>query len=142
MPSIALPEKVRDLYNECIRVHKQQRKYVYGGGHILLRLIKPRDGLDCSSSTSLVLSRHGMWPKKFHNTAIVSGTFSQWGEPGKGKYFTVWYSPTHVWIQFHGIGRYWRFDTSPWSDRSGRGPRMRLTPRTTRGFAPRHWNGL
>jgi hypothetical protein len=137
-----VPAKAMDLYRASTHISKQQRKYHYGGGHgWLLRLIKPNMGLDCSSSTSLALSRAGMWPAKFQGRPIVSGNFDQWGAPGRGKYFTIWFNARHVWIQFHGIGRFWRFDTSAWGS-GGHGPRMRLTPRPTYGFSSRHWPGL
>lgn len=134
------PERVRDLYRECSHISTQARKYKYGGGHTsLLKDIRPHDGLDCSSSTALALSRHGFFP---HAHAWVSGDFARhWGAPGRGRYFTVWANNGHVWIQFHLIGRFWRFDTSPWGS-GGRGPRMRITPRSTRGFTPRHIPGL
>ena len=34
--------------------------------------------------------------------AGVSGSFKNWGQPGRGRYFTVWYNERHVWIEFHG----------------------------------------
>jgi hypothetical protein len=73
--------------------------------------------------------------------AIVSGAFNKWGDPGEGKYFTVWYNGGHVWIQFKHLGQFWRFDTSAYGD-GGSGPRVRKTSRPTAGFQSRHWPGL
>lgn len=141
----AIPARVSELYRASTHIGKQQRPYVYGGGHTKpLEQINVREGLDCSGSVSLALHRCGMFPA---NNAYTAAMFTSWGKPGKGKHFTVWCrggvkGTAHVWIQFHGIGRYWRFDTSPWTDQGGRGPRMRLLPRPTTGFTPRHWPGL
>lgn len=138
------PAAAKELYRNCAHVSSQQRKYLWGGGHWGKLLgIKPKDGLDCSGSVSLVLDRtemgtHDIFPG---GVAITARAFRSWGHPGKGRWFTVWYNSEHVWIQFHGLGRFWRFDTSPWGS-GGRGPRMRMTPRPTGKFNARHWPGL
>lgn len=132
------PEKAKRVYRAAKHIHDQERRYVYGGGHKLLQWITAKEGLDCSSSVSLALSRAGLFRP---GMAIVSGAFANWGVPGQGKYFTVWYNWQHVWIQFHGLGHWWRFDTSPWGS-GGYGPRMRVLPRSTRGFKARHWPDL
>lgn len=132
-------ERAKGLYAACQHISLQGRPYVYGGGHSKpLAQIKTTDGLDCSSSCTLALKRVGLYTPAF---ATTSGGMLSWGVPGKGKYFTIWTNQHHIWIQFHGLGRVWRFDTSAWGS-GGRGPRMRLLPRPTRGFTPRHWPGL
>lgn len=131
--------KVRQLYTEALKISDQNRAYVYGGGHgPSLTGIGPKDGLDCSSSTSLALKRAGMFDGQ---SAIVSGDFKSWGQKGEGKYVTVWYSTEHVWVEFKIPGkRGKRFDTSPHGS-GGSGPHMRYTERSTAGFEPRHWPG-
>lgn len=126
-------------YAAAAHIDKQDRPYVYGGGHKALSAIEPHEGLDCSSSCSLVLSRAGMFDGK---VAITSGAFaSSWGRPGRGKYLTVWANANHVWIEFHLDGkRGKRFDTSPHGS-GGSGPHLRYTERSTAGFTPRHWPG-
>ncbi len=134
------PDRALRLYRTCKVISGQKRSYKWGGGHTTtLDRILPSWGLDCSGSSSLALYDSGLFNQHW---ALVSGGFGAWGAPGKGNWFTVWYSPVHVWIQFHGVGKYWRFDTSPWGDPAGSGPRMRMLPRTTTGFRPRHWPGL
>lgn len=139
-----IPARVSELYRACDHIGKQGRPYVYGGGHTKpLVDIAVKDGLDCSGSVSLALKRSGMFN---HRTAWTAQMFGGWGLAGRGKYVTLWYrggprGKAHVWLQFHGVGRWWRFDTSPWNS-GQRGPRMRLLPRPTSGFAPRHWPGL
>jgi hypothetical protein len=134
------PTRAARLYRECKRISDAGGPYVYGGGHgAHLVSLSSGQGLDCSSSVSLALHRAGL----FNSTdALTSGVIEQtWGEAGKGRTFTVWASPAHVWIQFHGLGNAWRFDTSPYGS-GGRGPRLRFTPRPTTGFSARHWKGL
>lgn len=138
-------EQAKRLYKTCQHLSLQSRPYTYGGGHTKpLAEIKITDGLDCSSSVALALARNDMWEDRF---AWTSGDMAlRWGVPGKGRYVTMWArggskGKAHVWLQFHGLGRAWRFDTSPWGG-GGRGPRMRLLPRPTAGFTPRHWPGM
>lgn len=139
------------LYREAVKISDAGLPYVYGGGHgpqldrILTestntseRLSFGRVGLDCSSSVSLALFRAGLFGG---SVAIVSGAFNRWGDPGEGKFFTVWYNGGHVWIQFKDLGQFWRFDTSAYGD-GGSGPRVRKTSRPTAGFQARHWPGL
>jgi hypothetical protein len=128
------------LYREAKRISDAGGTYVYGGGHgPRLSSLSSGQGLDCSSSVSLALYRAGMMEGR--DNAIVSGAFaSSWGKPGRGETFTVWANAGHVWIQLHGLGNAWRFDTSPYGS-GGRGPRLRSTPRPTAGFTPRHFPG-
>lgn len=128
------------LYRACAHLSSQGRRYRYGGGHsVPLSSIRPSDSLDCSSSTCLALKRAGLWAPAYAST---SGLIARsWGVPGRGRYFTVWAHAGHVWIELRGLGRFVRFDTSPWGS-GGRGPRVRLGRRTTWGFTPRHWPGL
>ncbi|HSE44961.1 MAG TPA: peptidoglycan-binding domain-containing protein [Gemmatimonadales bacterium] len=113
--------------------------YQLGGGHgIKLWDVSTRQKLDCSSSCSKALFEVGMFPE---DVAWVSGTYAwRYGDPGTGKYFTVYANGEHVWIRLHR-SIYWRFDTSPHGD-GGRGPRLRFLPRFTSGFAARHWRGM
>lgn len=139
------------LYREAGKISDLNLPYVYGGGHgpkldFLLspasqtseRLSFGKVGLDCSSSVSLALFRAGLFTS---DTAIVSGAFNKWGDPGEGKFFTVWYNSGHVWIQFIKLGRFWRFDTSPQGS-GPNGPHVRIGSRSTAGFQPRHWPGI
>jgi hypothetical protein len=115
--------------------------YLLGAGHGRpLDSLDPNGRFDCSSSTSYVLRKADMFPREY---AMVSGDFRNWGEPGKGSYFTVYYNAGHVWIRLHR-SRWWRFDTSPQGDpRSPKsGPRLRYVPRFTTSFGARHWKGM
>jgi hypothetical protein len=107
-------------------------------------LIARPPSADCSSSCSWVLWQAGIplpggggagkW-------APVSGQFTNWGQAGPGKFFTIMTNAGHIWIRWNGIGSAWRFDTSSYGT-PGNGPRQRGTPRPLSGFVQRHWPGL
>jgi hypothetical protein len=131
------------VYAAAKAISDHHYPYVYGGGHGTCG--KPstgRDpgiGFDCSSSVCAALGAAGLG---YHlgGGVDVSGTMAaNYGQPGGGKYFTVWANVGHVWMQFHGLGA-WRFDTSPYGPGPS-GPQLRATPRPTSGFTPRHWPG-
>lgn len=113
--------------------------YVWGGEHDdTLRDDDPHDGFDCSSSTSAALSHVGLLGS---SVAHVSGWFETWGEPGRGRYFTVHAASDHVWIEFTIPGKPWaRFDTSPHGC-GARGPRRRTCARDSARFVSRHAAG-
>lgn len=126
------------VWAEAQTISDQHRGYVYGGGHgVALSSIEPRAGLDCSSSCALALKRAGM----FNGTqAIVSGQFAAtWGQPGRGKTFTVWANAGHVWIEFHGEHDGYNFNTA--GHPGDRGPRLVKNNYGSGGFTPRHWPG-
>lgn len=129
------------LYQACKHIGAIGCPYTWGGGHgPKLADVHPTkaSGLDCSGSVSLALYRADLFKG---DTAIVSGDFNHWGEPGQGRDFTVWYNADHVWIEFHNLGSGKRFDTSPHGD-GANGPRVRNSARSSAGFSPRHWPGL
>jgi hypothetical protein len=59
-----------------------------------------------------------------------------WGVPGRGRWLTIYASPTHVFMYVAGL----RFDTS---GRAGdHSSRWQLAPRSADGFVVRHYPGL
>ena len=79
---------------------------------------------DCSGSVSYVLYKaglHSVYPD-------VSGALMSWGDPGPGKWITVYATNGHTWIVVAGIA----FDTSPYYSGpnipAGSGPRWRSNP--------------
>jgi hypothetical protein len=139
------------LINACKAVDRNTPSYLYGGGHgVPLDSLGPGTRFDCSSSTSWVLHKAGLFD---HDTAWVSGDFAaKYGKPGQGKLFTVWANANHVWIEFvKGSGaRYARFDTGgPRQVQSDRGvyemrsgAHLSTQRRSTAGFTPRHFEGM
>jgi septal ring factor EnvC (AmiA/AmiB activator) len=72
--------------------------YIYGGGHASFHA----DGYDCSGSVSYALAAAGLV-----SSPMVSGDFEDWGDPGPGKWVTIYANAGHVWMTVAG----WRFDT-------------------------------
>lgn len=102
--------------------------YKLGGGHRHLF----DDGYDCSGSISYVLFRSGLL-----TTALTSAQFAQYGNPGPGRYVTLYVKPgQHVFLTVCGL----RYDTS--GAVRNEGPRWRTTPRNYSGFQQRSIPGL
>jgi cell wall-associated NlpC family hydrolase len=105
--------------------------YRWGGGHRSFY----DSGYDCSGSVSYVLHAAGLLA-----SPMTSGGFaSSWGEPGKGRWITVYGNASHVYMVVAGI----RFDTSSGGDRwrQGSGPRWRKKKRKPRGFTQKFYPG-
>jgi hypothetical protein len=92
---------------------------------------------DCSSSTS-----HVLWGAHAFGTGPwVSGQLMRYGEPGPGRWITVYASPSHAFVIVAGL----RFDTARYDtgpNQNEPGPRWRLGDRPSDGFAIRHPPGL
>lgn len=102
--------------------------YKWGGGHG--RWLD--DGYDCSGSVSFALAAAG-----FLDRPLVSGELARWGEPGPGRWVTIYANDGHVYMVVAGL----RFDTSGRDSRTG-GSRWQATHRSPEGFAVRHPPGL
>ena len=101
--------------------------YVWGGGHGSFI----DSAYDCSGSVSYALAAAGLL-----DAPLVSGQFAQWGEPGPGRWITIYAHDGHVFMTVAGI----RFDTS---GRDGPlGSRWQTAPRSLAGFSVRHPPGL
>jgi RNA polymerase sigma-70 factor, ECF subfamily len=129
------------LYRAAQALARQDRAYRFGGGHHKdLSLIRPREPLDCSAATSLILLQAGLFEP---GPALTSARLAEaWGEPDEGRYFTLWANQGHVWIEFkldadHGE----RFDPTP-SRLAPDNNSMPTKQGPTRDFIPRHWPGL
>jgi hypothetical protein len=119
-----------------------RKPYVYGGGHKPFKLLRRKldRGYDCSGAVS-----HALWGGRFlRRLPLNSSGFMRWGEPGEGRWVTVYTNPGHAYVVIAGL----RFDTSL-GDRStrrevssGDGPRWREYRRSPRGFAARHPQGF
>lgn len=130
--------KFNKLINSMRDVSRNTAGYLYGGGHgTPIKYQDSHDRFDCSSAVSKVLYDAGVFPSEY---AWTSGQLTKYGEPGKGKYFTVYANSGHAFIRLHKT-HWWRFDTSPYGI-GRRGGRLRHTPRPTFGFTARHWKGM
>jgi peptidoglycan hydrolase-like protein with peptidoglycan-binding domain len=102
------------------------KPYKYGGGHG-----KWNDsGYDCSGSVSYALHGAGLL-----DTALPSGDFTDWGDPGPGQWVTLYAKSSHMFMVVAGI----RFDTS---GRTKNNTRWQTDMRSTRGYTAVHPPGL
>ncbi len=102
------------------------RPYVYGGGHGSFI----SEGYDCSGSVSYALHGGGLLSAPEDSTGLES-----YGEPGPGRYITIYANAEHAWMTIDGR----RYDTvalaedgSRWGGPSDDGG----------GFVERHPDGL
>ena len=110
------PQQFATLIAWAKKVSDAGSIYLWGGSHGSLKDVGPEGRFDCSSSVSYILYKAGFLPS---GMALVSGALgSSWGIPGPGKYFTVWGSAGHAFLEFK-TGPYKRFDTV-----GGAGPRV------------------
>jgi hypothetical protein len=124
-PPIEAPPVVQEVIHAGNLISSSP--YKWGGGHG--RWLD--DGYDCSGSVSFALFAGGML-----NSPLTSSGFVNWGEPGPGRWITIYTNPGHVYMVVAGL----RFDTS---GRSGRlGSRWQSAMRPAGGFVARHPPGL
>ncbi len=100
--------------------------YIYGGGHASFQA----NGYDCSGSVSYALAAAGLV-----SSPMVSGDFENWGDPGPGRWITIYANADHVWMTVAG----WRFDTVAQAES---GTRWAQGGGEFSGFVVRHPPGL
>ena len=124
-----VPERVAAIIrggNEVAR-----KPYVYGGGHGRLAGETFIDtAYDCSGSISFALATAAL-----ADQPMTSGVLAQWGDPGPGRWVTIYANAGHAFMTVAGL----RFDTS---GRQVTGTRWQTTGRTVAGFTVRHPPGL
>jgi septal ring factor EnvC (AmiA/AmiB activator) len=95
--------------------------YVWGGGHGSFE----SSGYDCSGAVSFALHGGGFLESPLDSTGLET-----WGEPGPGRWITVYANAGHAWMIIAGLA----FDTV-----GGPGPRWHPSPvDSTEGFIARH----
>jgi cell wall-associated NlpC family hydrolase len=119
------PEAVKGAINAANTIIG--RPYIWGGGHASFY----SRGYDCSGSVSFALFGGGLIPRP-----LTSGELEHWGEPGPGRWITVYANAGHTFAEIAGL----RWDTV--GDAQGTGPRWHLAPTDTSGFVVRHPPGL
>jgi cell wall-associated NlpC family hydrolase len=101
--------------------------YIWGGGHGSFIA----NGYDCSGSVSYALAAGGLL-----SVPLVSGDLANWGEPGPGRWITIYANAGHTFMNVDGI----------WFDTAGRsGPyasRWLVSTPPLAGYAVRHPPGL
>jgi cell wall-associated NlpC family hydrolase len=124
LPPIEAPTAVRQIIEAGNYIARTP--YLWGGGHGKWL----DNGYDCSGSISYALARAGLL-----NAPQDSGRLMGWGEPGRGKWVTIYANPGHVYMVVAGV----RFDTS---GRRSNGSRWQKEMRPGGGFVARHPTGL
>ena len=119
------PAAVKDVINNANVI--VGRPYIWGGGHGSFYSY----GYDCSGSVSFALFGGGLIPRP-----LTSGELEGWGDPGPGKWITVYANAGHTFAEIAGL----RWDTV--GDEQGTGPRWHLLSTDTSGFVVRHPPGL
>jgi peptidoglycan hydrolase CwlO-like protein len=95
--------------------------YIWGGGHGSFE----SSGYDCSGAVSYALHGGGFLESPLDSTGLET-----WGEPGPGKWITVYANAEHAWMMIAGLA----FDTV-----GGPGPRWHSSPvDSPEGFIARH----
>jgi peptidoglycan hydrolase-like protein with peptidoglycan-binding domain len=102
------------------------RPYVYGGGHGSFE----SDGYDCSGSVSYALHGGGLLSSPEDSSALES-----YGEPGPGRYITIYADAEHAWMTIDGR----RYDTVALQES---GSRWSGSMTSTAGYVVRHPAGL
>jgi cell wall-associated NlpC family hydrolase len=124
LPPLQAPEAVRQIIEAGNAIARTP--YLWGGGHG-----KWLDkGYDCSGSVSFVLASAGLL-----GGPLDSGHLMSWGQPGKGRWVTIYANAGHVFLEVAGV----RFDTGA---QSVTGSRWASFGRSTAGFVARHPAGL
>jgi membrane-bound lytic murein transglycosylase B len=97
--------------------------YVWGGGHASFYSY----GYDCSGAVSFALYGAGLL-----DSPLTSGSLESYGEPGPGKWITIYANAEHTYMVIDGL----RWDTV--GDANGTGPRWHAEPPYPQGFVVRH----
>jgi cell wall-associated NlpC family hydrolase len=124
LPPLDAPAEVRAIIEAGNAIARTP--YKWGGGHGRWQ----DTGYDCSGSVSFALASAGLL-----GGPLASGPLMSWGEPGPGRWITVWTNPGHVFLEVAGV----RFDTS---GTRITGSRWQAAMRSTDGFVARHPAGL
>lgn len=117
----AIVQTVIDAGNQIARL-----PYRYGGGHSTW----VDTAYDCSASISFAFAAAGLL-----SAPLVSGDLATWGQPGPGRWITIFANGGHTFMFVAGL----RFDTG---GLRATGSRWQATTRSTTGFAERHPPGL
>ncbi len=127
IPPINAPPVVQEIIEAGNQIARLP--YRYGGGHVAYE----DTAYDCSGSISYVFEAAHLL-----SGSVVSGSLMNWGDPGPGKWITVFANAGHTFMYIAGL----RFDTvalaetgTRWSNRSADEPDLRT-------FAVRHPPGL
>jgi hypothetical protein len=131
--TVTVPENAPELVKRMIRAANQvaNKPYLWGGGHPPSERIQ--NGYDCSGYTMFILHAAGMWG----DAEGVASQFQSWGEPGHGKWVTIYAKRDHVFMVIAG-----RVFNSGGTGRPGSAWRQNLGGLEVSQFVARHPHGL
>ncbi len=125
IPPASAPTKVKRAINAANEIVKG-KPYCLGGGHAR----RVDSCYDCSGSVSYALTGAGLL-----DASMPSGSFSRWGEAGRGTWITTYSNSGHIYAVIAGL----RLDTSM---TDGDGPGWSTEMRSSRGYIARHPTGF
>jgi cell wall-associated NlpC family hydrolase len=123
-------------YARADAIDKQNRGYVWGGGH---GSFNDSRGYDCSGFVSSCLNAAGL----LSGSPQATGGLVSWGQPGRGKHMTVWVKENGIPHQSHTFIIFNLKGTDRYAEAGGGNSAHTgwHSPRSTAGFVPRHWPG-
>ena len=126
--AFAPPDAPANVWRAIVAGNRLQKMpYKWGGGHA-----NHYDyGYDCSGTVSFVLGEAGLMQE-----AIPSRGLFGYGEPGEGKWITIYTCKGHAFVTIAGL----RLDTG--GSGGGSGPRWKPETREVKGCVMRHPPGL
>ena len=127
IPPASAPRRVKRAIAAANRI-VANKPYCYGGGHASWE----SRCYDCSGSVSYALGDRGAGVLE---APLPSGSFMRWGEPGKGRWISIYANGGHMYAVIAGL----RLDTSM---TDGDGPGWSRVSRDQAGFTIRHPRGL
>jgi cell wall-associated NlpC family hydrolase len=122
------PREVQEIVEAANKVARLP--YVYGGGHGGGEGLFVDSAYDCSGSVSFALANAGLIDRP-----MTSGELARWGEPGQGKWVTIYANAGHAFMVVGGA----RFDTVGLRQT---GSRWQRPFRSISGFTAVHPPGL
>jgi cell wall-associated NlpC family hydrolase len=120
-PPEAAPPAVKAAVAAANRI--RTKPYIWGGGHGRWW----SEGYDCSGAVSYALHGAGLI-----TVPMDSGEMMGWGEPGAGRWITIYANAGHAFAVIDGL----RWDTV--GDMRGTGPRWHRAMVSTAGYVARH----
>ncbi|HET9718530.1 MAG TPA: hypothetical protein VFP55_00475 [Solirubrobacteraceae bacterium] len=127
IPPVNAPAAVQAVINAGNEI--AHLPYIWGGGHLTYE----DNGYDCSGSLSFVLAAGGLL-----NTTETSGQLMSYGDPGPGKWITIFANQGHTFAYIAGL----RFDTVALAETGSRWSNRPADESNLASFAVRHPPGL
>jgi hypothetical protein len=120
---------ITGIVSRAKQINAERLPYKWGGGHGATPAGRGVP-LDCSGAVSRLLN---VSPR-------VSGDFTKFGQPGRGRALTIYANGTHVLMEIKG--HFWGTSASNPGGGAGWIPRSAISPQYLQGFTARHPAGM